>query len=126
MSKESDKNLSRIRELTEFVKMRGEKVHYDLEQGSCEGVNLMNDGEVAVQYAVLAPDTVFPLHTHHDSKEILICIEGKFENIKGEIKTIALYSDIIEIRKGESHHVYTKDGCKIIGITIPANEGYPK
>lgn len=126
-----DDNLSRIRELTQIVtpiiemsNIIGSKVKYEILKGKCEGTGLHNDGKVAIQMAWLDPDTVFTNHDHEEI-EILIVHEGKM-TVNMKDKTFDLeVGGLVKFEPKEAHLLETKEGCKLIAITIPASKGYP-
>jgi quercetin dioxygenase-like cupin family protein len=124
-------NLNRIRELADSIKLidiskfHNDHVTYDVVKGGCSGRGLLKEEDVAVLIAEHLPDTLFPEHIHHNNAEYVIMVTGELlNNMNGEEK---LYKagDCFIVPFGNIHSHYSKTGCKLIAITIPASEGYP-
>jgi len=125
-------NLTRIKELADSLQLSdlvlnsNSVINYDCPQGACKGVGLLKEKAVAVQDTILKPNTIFPLHVHNEI-ELLILVDGEFTStINNKETKITTPGRLIVIDPGEEHFVYTKDGCRMIAVTIPANiGGYP-
>jgi quercetin dioxygenase-like cupin family protein len=111
--------------LADFVILRKNKViDYEIKDGHCIGVSLLNNDKVAIQDAYMRAGTMFPLHAH-DVIEIIIVYEGELE---------CVCDSVIHLKKGDvtKFEVNTLHTCKaitdshIIGITIPASPNYPR
>jgi quercetin dioxygenase-like cupin family protein len=132
-----NENLKRIKQLSEELKTLPEIAHitkyeakYDTEYGGCFGVGLFNVDKVAVQQSTLEPHTRLDIHMHAGMKEILICYEGDLQvitNAIGEsvVGSIIYAGGVVVIDPYVPHIVQTVNGCKVIGITVPASLGYP-
>jgi mannose-6-phosphate isomerase-like protein (cupin superfamily) len=127
----SEENLERLRELTEkfinfnsITKIDNTRVDYRVGSGHCEGNGVFNDDRAAIQVANLGVDTIFPPHAHNEN-EILICIQGEVIVSSAIESRLLKVGDVIKIEPGMVHNCFSKDGATIIGITIPASEGYP-
>lgn len=111
-----------LKSIAAFVR---DEVVYTCEKGSAQGLALMKDDHVAVQFAYMSADTVMDRHTHIGNTEFLIVIAGElFSKIGDEVKS-AKAGEIIVIPAGQTHIPYCEVPTTLIGITVPASEGYP-
>lgn len=126
-----NENLNRIRELTDSVKplhliakINEDHVIYSVEKGSCGGVALYKDEQMAIQLSFLGPDTILKNHVH-DELEILICHEGDITvHMPGNDIDLER-GGMVRIQPGTSHIAISKNGCRLVAITLPASDGYP-
>jgi mannose-6-phosphate isomerase-like protein (cupin superfamily) len=127
----SDDNLERIRELTKtavplsvIAVIKSGDVEYKTYNGTCGGHELMYIDEIAVQMAYMQTNTMLESHCH-DEVEILVVYEGEITiHMQNELVRLGP-GDIYKIKPGVFHLAESKEGCKMIGITIPASKGYP-
>ena len=105
-----------------------EYVYYDVCNGTCFGIGVLKESgphSVAVQKAFMSNGTEFPYHSHEET-EYLVVYSGKIIIHKGEDDQVALgRGDAILIKPGQPHSVLALEDAWLIGITIPAAEGYP-
>jgi quercetin dioxygenase-like cupin family protein len=127
-----ENNIEKLREISENVfkfsemsHLKGDSVVYDTITGSCIGFRLMHTPLVAVQYAEMSKDSDLICHSHEEV-EYLIVYKGALEIEIGGITKILLPGSSIELPPRTPHHVKSETGCKMIAITIPASEYYPK
>jgi len=127
-------SLLRLRTLTETLPILGPTlvrseaggaIDYDCEVGSCIGEALYNVRECAVQHAMLTAGTMFPSHTHNET-EVLILFKGKCNSILGVVEEPMVIGHPVVVRPHELHCVRALSDCEMIGVTIPAAEGYPR
>jgi len=95
-------------------------------EGCITGKSLMNTGEVAVQNAYMKAGTVLPAHKHPDSIEYLIVYSGELQIIVYDRVYRVQPGQYIRFLKGDPHKVVALKDTWMIGITIPADSGYPK
>jgi len=92
--------------------------------GSTTGKALYKDKNIAVQLAWMPKGSVFPSH-QHKVHEWLIIIDGKLEMfVNGERSEIATRQEI-HLNPEDDHSIMALEDTYMIGITIPAEEGYP-
>lgn len=119
--------LKRIhRELEELIRFRRNGVaEYEMDElRSTIGVNLFYSNDVAIQMAFCEKGR-FPSHSH-DEIEHLIIVRGKAV-YEDDNKTVELtVGDSVYIPPQTRHCVEFTENSKVIGVTIPANVGYPK
>lgn len=117
--------VNELPDLSEIVQSaRGKRVEYGVE-GECVGYGLLNEPEIAVQRAFLTKGTIFPPHAH-DTKELLIVYIGRLN--------VMCDSKVVELSPGGHyyfphnavHSVEALEDTWVIGITIPADGGYPR
>jgi len=126
------KSLDMLRELTHSLntlphlinRQENNFINYNTADGNCIGTGLLYKKEIAVQDCFQSSGSTFPEHTHA-CKEWLVCYEGSFElTIEGIAKTYKS-GDMAYIPSGKSHSYLALEDTHVIGITIPADEGYP-
>ena len=127
-------NLERIRkniELHSDIPLKslgtfiGNEVSYECVRGSCRGWALKKTSYVAVQYAEMAAETEMSPHTHNGNEEYLIVIEGElFSQTEGDVIS-AKAGGCIHVGAGQTHVAYCIIPTAVIGVTVPASEGYP-
>lgn len=101
-------------------------VEYSVRNGYCLGLGLYKNEEAAVQRSIMTAGTVFPQHRHPDAIEILIVTHGSltiFENAQ-EKRTISI-GELHSFARGIPHSIQALEDTRLIGITVPAGEGYP-
>ena len=117
-------SMDKLRQLTEQIV---ERMNGNVDYGNDKtGENLYWCEEIAVQKAFMPVGTKFDIHSH-DSIEYLIIYSGSGTACtdKGNFKLRA--GESICFQPKERHGFETlEEDCKVIGITIPAAEGYPK
>jgi quercetin dioxygenase-like cupin family protein len=130
-----DTHLEKLRELTAKLPpletMTVQKgpgcVEYKVEHGTCHGVCLFNDGQIAVQQGNVTGGSVFPWHAHDTCVEIIIVYAGRMictNRIRGPVELSA--GDSVFCPRGVEHmHEFLED-TSLIAITIPADPSYPK
>ena len=101
-------------------------VNYNVDgTGECFGFNLFNNKEVAVQRSYAAKGTVFPDHLHKGAVEVLIYYRGKGKTII-DGKEEPYRSGIVAVIPSDTlHKVIVDEDTWIIGVTVPAEGGYP-
>ena len=114
-----------IPKLSDLVNSNSPDIKYDVGDGTAIGFNLYNNGEIAVQRTFLSKGTIFPEHIHSDSVEIIIIYKGKGRcNINGVSKEFGV-GEYCFVDTGLPHSWEILEDTWLIGITIPATEGYP-
>jgi len=101
-------------------------VEYEVTDGYCLGIGLYHNAESAVQRSIMTAGTVFPRHWHLDATEILIITHGTLE-IREDNKepfTIGV-GELHQFAKGIPHSVVALEDTRLLGITVPAGDGYP-
>jgi quercetin dioxygenase-like cupin family protein len=99
---------------------------YDLEQGTAMAFKLLKKPEIAVADSFLSKGTIFPLHNHDISIEVLFLYKGKVTLITEKIGRKTLKpGDFISITKGDGHALLVKEDSWIVAITMPAEKSFP-
>ena len=98
-------------------------------EGECTGENIFNDGQVAIQKAFMKQNTVFPFHTHETEVEILVVFLGEiqvqYENGFTTKVSPNSASNIVIFIPAVEHQITALTDTWMIGITVPAEKGYP-
>ena len=118
-----DSNLKRIEELTYTSDPTTNVVVYDVEEGYCEGVGLLNIPESSVQISTMGKGTKIQNHVHAET-EYLIVIAGDFKLIMKNKEVMLREGGFIIIPPGEWHAIST-NGCKLIAVTVPSSAAFP-
>ena len=100
-------------------------VEYKVGKGTSLGFNLYNNGDIAIQRAFLTKGTTFPTHVHENEIEILIIYKGSGKLITIKEEKIFKSGETCRVEKGVPHSWEMLEDSWLIGITIPAGEGYP-
>jgi len=99
-------------------------IKYATVDGECMGVALFNVPRVAVQRAFMSEGALLPAHTH-TNKEILVIYAGGLDvMVGGETRSYGPGA-VIEFEIGTPHVVHATADTWMIGVTIPADAGYP-
>jgi len=125
-----DKTLQELRELTDALPHLEEMiqtshcsvVEYEVD-GTCIGIGLYTNESVAVQRAVMSAGTTFTAH-QHDEHEILTVYQGSI-TVHTSGDRVLDEGDSIHISPGTAHHVTAQKDTWLIGVTVPASQGYP-
>ena len=118
-------SMDKLRQLTEQMVSNGGPnglAHYGEDK---TGLNLLNIAEIAIVKAYMPKGTKFELHTHI-SHEYVIVYKGRcVSNTESETKNL-IPGGFVHFKPGEKHTLEALEDSEMIGITIPAAEGYPK
>ncbi len=102
----------------------GATVLYDTGDEPVIGHGLMHEDGVAVQRAFCPAGSKFPDHTH-PAIEHLIVYKGRMTvHMLGERHDVGK-GDVVTIPPLTPHAIECHDETLLIGVTIPAEEGYP-
>ena len=88
------------------------------------GMGIYKNKNIAVQKAFMCKGTILPKH-FHEEKEIIVVFEGELIIIREDKEKNYKKGDIVYFLPHENHVVMAKENTWMIGITIPASEGYP-
>ena len=120
-------NLRKLRELTDnlenMTRFYGHNAIYD---DHTVGTRLYNDGEIAIQRAFMPKGTVLQEHVHHNIQEFLIVMNGELKVDMGDFIKIVNNSELAYIEADIPHIITALQDTYMIGITVPADGGYPK
>jgi quercetin dioxygenase-like cupin family protein len=117
--------VAQLKEITEKLTTQHTAV-YRVDRGCSVGWGLYKNDDIAVQRNELAPGTVFPEHTHKDMAEWIIVYKGRIRFTHGDGETATLgVGDSIKFEPNTPHRAEVLELCHLIGVTIPADEGYP-
>ena len=130
-----DNNLARLRDLTgklppvlsEFVVTKGaDCIEYAGDDGGINSIGfcLYKNDRVAVQRCYLPKGCSFPVH-QHDEKEWLIVFSGEIHATYEDRVVIMFPGQSVYFENHQVHGVYAKENSWVLGVTIPAAEGYP-
>jgi hypothetical protein len=124
-------NLKRIPNLDEILIKRNGLIEYETEHGKCTAIPLKSTGKIGVLDCTIEENSLLKIHKHMQGLEILIVYDSEdgksgmevhFQD--GSIKHVGV-SELIVIEKDVPHTVSAKQKIKLIGITIPKDQGYP-
>lgn len=126
-------NLDRLKELTlnlpSLRALIGEEsvgaIKYKMVSGSkVVGINLFNDGAMAIQRVESKGKGIFPRHKH-EVHEWLIVLVGSFEYETNNKKIIVSQNGYVYFAPFESHELIFTEDAILLAITVPADGGYP-
>lgn len=130
-------NIDNFRKLNKNISLSGlvdivkdNSVTYKTKKGFAIAYNLLHRNSVGVIKALLKKDTEYVMHSH-DVKEWGVVFSGSVSvehvNKKGK-STVKTYSigDLFFCDIGESHNQTALEDTKIIFVSVPCDEGYPK
>ncbi len=94
--------------------------------GTCIGFNLWNEPRISVQRAFLSAGAMFPEHVHEHSAEWLIIYAGEVRVRYGDedVRTLGP-GQCAQFAPGQLHTVEAIEDTWAIGVTVPADPGYP-
>lgn len=95
-----------------------------LYKGGAEGHCLYYGDDAAVQRNFLKAGTKFEEHSH-GSTEIVVVLSGKFHSDSTGIATITPVAGVIIFLPGVAHSHWAETDCRVIGILVPCEVGYP-
>lgn len=129
-------HIKRLRELTEdlppipkLIKTisQDKYVEYKTESGYNAAFGIIQELEVAVAKVIFSPNTVLAWHNHEKSREWLIVYDGSITVLFIDgVETKLNIGDYITIDRENIHSVVSKNGARVVAITIPADETFPK
>lgn len=117
--------------LPELVVVQGKSgevpvIEYDVDNGVSIGIDLFHNEQIAVQRTFCSGGSRFPRHYHKDVHEFLIVYSGKVDVVEPEDQAQTLQpGDWIHFPPGTPHRLEIVENTWILGITVPAAEGYP-
>lgn len=119
--------LKQLKELTPklpsiVVSEKSPAIEYNVANGMCFGLALVNTNNVSVQIAVMSKGAEFPAHDHK-SEEFLIIYRGKL--IVKELGKEFGIGEHIHFPAGFLHTVVALEDTKMIAVAVPSEEGYP-
>ena len=126
-------NLKYLKHLTEnlpslssLIKEReGERIEYEVIDGICNGIALLNKDTIAVQDSFVSKGALFPIHAH-DVIEILVIYEGKVKVVFTDGNEFILTpGELIRFEVNQLHSCEGLEDSYLIGITIPSSPNYP-
>lgn len=122
---ESIEKLSRYtKSLSDFEHLERNYIEYTINNGVCVGYSLYHNSNIAIQRAFMRNGTSFPQHSHKE-KEILVISSGKLKVTINNKSSIFERGDSLSFEMNQIHEVEALEDTWVIGITIPASEGYP-
>jgi len=94
--------------------------------GTCIGFNLWNEARISAQRCFLSAGAIFPEHTHEKSSEWLIVYVGSLHVKYGDEdwRTVSP-GECAQFAPGQLHAVKATEDTWMIGVTVPADPGYP-
>ena len=113
--------------LADFTEhLNGSVVKYNVGKGNSLGIGLYVDDKVSVQRVYLEEGTVFDMHTHPCSAELIMCYEGVVRSTRKGGYKLLRPGDFDYLEPGEAHGGEALENSWIIAITIPPDkEGFP-
>ena len=92
---------------------------YQLETGLAFTSTVYQSPNVSMAIGVFSKGTIFPLHNHPNSMEILICFKGKMTLVTDDERLEVEAGDTIKVHKGINHMFHVHKDLKMVIITIP-------
>lgn len=118
-------NLKRLKELVESVTPHGPYcVEYKIDRGTCLGTGLLKKPDVSVQDAFMSKGSLFSIH-QHESIEILTVYRGRLRVGTSDNDSFLSAGQTLSLPRGVLHEVEAIEDTWMIGITVPAEKGYP-
>lgn len=125
-------SINKLRELTKQLPLLSnvvaerykDSIAYVMTKGICTGEELFYNQSVAVQRAFMNKGASFPIHLHNQIEWIIVTRGHLINDTEGIISHLK-DGDGIRIQKDQSHFIEAVEDTWMIGITIPASEGYP-
>jgi quercetin dioxygenase-like cupin family protein len=119
----STQKSNNMRELEDLIlgKNSAKKICYS---GGTEGSCLYYGPDAAVQRAFLKAGTKLEPHSHKTT-EVLVVLSGAFQITVAGITTIPPVAGVVIVLPEVSHSCLAITDCWVIGISIPADPGYP-
>lgn len=110
-----------------IVQRSDNRIDFDLPTGMATVFNLFNKPGIAVAEGFMSKDTIFPLHSHENSKEFFIVYKGAMSILCecGE-KYDLIAGSSCEVDKKMYHSIHVKEDCRFVTITVPADPIFPK
>ena len=115
-------NLPRISELV--AEDSGNYIEYAAGNGTLFGIGLYKSSEVAVQRAFMSKGASLEGHKH-EVHEYLIVYRGKLAVRRGDKAYAVGVGQSIHFPPETPHSVVAVEDTWMLGITVPAVEGYP-
>lgn len=100
-------------------------IEYKIEKGTCFGVGLARNDEVAVQQAFMSKGSIFSKH-RHDVVEIVVLYRGRLKYTGDDGDGVIEVGGDKRFEAGSTHEIEALEDSWIIGITIPPSPGYPE
>jgi quercetin dioxygenase-like cupin family protein len=128
----SDNHIDKLRELTKELPVLSnivaerykDSVAYAMLAGICTGEELFYNQSIAVQRSFMNKGAKFPIHLHNQIEWIIVSRGHLINDTEGVITELK-DGDGVKIERGHSHCIEAITDTWLIGITIPASEGYP-
>lgn len=97
-----------------------------VEDGKAMATNLFRppDNTIAVAHTKAWPETKFLKH-YHPEVETIIVFKGDLTLLIGEKEIILTAGDTVTLEPNTGHSGYTRHGCELIAVTVPASKGFP-
>jgi len=92
--------------------------------GTCLGVCLHHEPNIAVQRVFMSKNSRFPQH-YHKEWEYGVVYKGKIKTIVDGKEKILSVGDCMSFTPDQPHSVITIEDSWMIFVTVPAGEGYP-
>ena len=99
-------------------------VNYAVSKGSSKGYRLKYTKAIAVQDNIMTKGTVFDVHEHL-GREWIIVYEGRIQFTQNGDSVILNEGEGLVFEPAVEHEALALKDTKLIGITIPPDEGYP-
>lgn len=99
-------------------------VEYEID-GTCIGFALYHQPHIAVQRAFMSAGSLFTLH-EHKVHEFLLVYQGFITVTIDDEEHDVEPPDVCHIPPHTAHTVLAHEDTWMIGVTVPASEGYPR
>lgn len=105
---------------------RNKMVQWATDGGTCIGFSLWDEGGVSVVRSFLSKDTHFKPHIHPGCTETMVIYKGRMKIRYNGDERILEPGGSIALGKDRPHESWALEDTWLIGITVPASEGYPR
>lgn len=131
------KDLDRLNEITsilppvpnfkEFeVTKQGNMKTYNVINGAMCGYNIHSQPELSIAKVHMTKGSLLEEHTHGESLELLVIIDGSLKLIADNRTTTLNKFDHIKINKRKPHVAFAAEETWLIAVAIPKDYGYPE
>jgi len=101
-------------------------VEWETDGGTCIGFSLWDEKNASVIRAFLSKDTHFKRHIHPGCNETMIVYSGQMKVKSNGDERLLKAGDSIILQVNQPHETWAITDVWLIGITVPASEGYPR
>jgi len=134
--KKLDQGLEELRKITDslppipnlsaFMTDTKGLVEYKVKEGYVTGEAIWKKPQYAIQQAFMKKGSIFGMHVHERSKEILIVINGEIKVTYGKESKVVKTGELVVVDINVEHDAEAIIDTFLVGMTIPADDCYPE